>query len=166
MSSGRPTQDPDRLPDPKRVRALAAGLVALAEGMAPGELESLGIAKADIDEVRRIATSDRRLPTARELALAAMSGDLPKEMVLTGYARGQRGIHALAPIVVLRIAAKVDDDQAPGSTRLLIELAKGLGLFTPAEPIAPVNRAALLDLDAERQKPLEVLKAELLQHSA
>ncbi len=156
-----------RVEDLRRVRTLAAGLLSLAEGASPEELENLGIAPGDVAELRAsLATATRAIPSARDLAMSAMSGSLPKELVLTGYARAQRGVHALAPLVVLRMAAKIDDDQAPGSTRLLIEFAKGLGLFTPAEPVSAPKRVALLDLDAERQKPLDVIKAELLRRTA
>lgn len=162
-----PEQRTVRVEDLRKVRTLAAGLLSLADGATAEELENLGIAPAQVEELRKaLQTAERTIPTARELAMAGMSGSLPKEMVLTGYARGQRGIHALAPLVVLRIADKIDNDQAPGSTRLLIELAKGLGLFVPAEPIAAPKRSTLLDLDAEREKPLDVLKAELLRRTA
>lgn len=155
-----------RMADLRRVNALAVGLLSLATGASEADLEALGIKPADVAELKAaIKGNERTIPSARALAMAAMSGDLSKELVLTGYARSQRGIHALAPLVVLRIAEKIDNDQAPGSTRLLIELSKGIGLFTPAEPVDPVKRSALLDLDEERKKPLDVRKAELLRRA-
>ena len=153
--------------DLRRTRRLSAALLVLAENTPAAELETLGIKPEEIVELQRaVECADRSIPTARLTVLATFGGHLSKEMVLTGYARAQRALHALAPLVVLRMAEKVDDDQAPGSTRLLIELAKGLGLLTPAEPVSAAKRTALLDLDGERAKPLDVLKDEILRHSA
>ena len=153
--------------DLRRTRRLSAALLVLAGNATADELATLGITPAEVVELRAaVEAADRAIPTARNTVLATFGGHLSKEMVLTGYARAQRALHSLAPLVVLRMAEKVDDDQAPGSTRLLIELAKGLGLLTPAEPVSAANRTALLDLDGERAKPIDVLKDEILRHSA
>lgn len=167
--SERPTREPASVTveDLRRTRRLSAALLVLAENAPEAELETLGIKPEEVAELRRsVDATERLVPTARNTVLATFGGHLSKEMVLTGYARAQRALHALAPLVVLRMAEKVDDDQAPGSTRLLIELAKGLGLLTPAEPVSAAKRTTLLDLDGERAKPIDVLKDEILRHSA
>jgi len=153
--------------DLRRTRRLSAALLVLAGNTPEDELATLGIRPEEVRELAAsIEATDRAIPTARHTVLATFGGHLTKELVLTGYARAQRALHALAPLVVLRMAEKVDNDQAPGSTRLLIELAKGLGLLTPAEPVSPSTRVAMLDLDEERKKPLDALKDEILRHSA
>lgn len=163
----QPGFQPVREADLRRTRSLAAAMLVLAERASTEDLENLGVTPEDLADVRAVlATQERALPTARNTVLATLSGTVGKEYALTAYARAQRGLHALAPLVVLRLAEKIDDDQAPGSTRVLLELAKGLGLLAPAEPLSAPKRVALFDLEAERGKPLDALKDDVLRHSA
>lgn len=149
--------------DLKRTQQLAAAMLQLAEGATAADLEALGIRPEDVQAVRRhLAASERAVPKARDVALATISGMLGKEFAWAGYVRAQRALHALAPLVVLRMAEKIDNDQAPGSTRILVELAKGLGLLAPAEPVSTASREGLLSLEEERRRPVEDLKAEVL----
>lgn len=153
--------------DLKRTRSLAVGMLALAKNTPEVELEALGIDPEDIAELAAsLDVTEKLLPTAKNTVLASFSGYLTKEMILTGYARAQQALHALAPLVVLRMAEKIDNDQAPGSTRMLLEMAKGLGLLIPAESISAPQRLNLLDLDGERKKPTDVLKDEILRYSS
>ena len=153
--------------DLRRTRSLAVGMLALVQNTPETELTNLGISPEDVAELKEsLAATDRLLPSAKNTVLASFAGYLTKEMVLTGYARAQQALHALAPLVVLRMAAKIDDDQAPGSTRLLLEMAKGLGLLIPAESVSAPKRLELLDLDGERRKPIDVLKDEVLRYSS
>lgn len=153
--------------DLQRTRNLCAAMLVLSEKATTEDLENLGVTPADLSDVRAVLDAQvRALPTARNTVLATLSGTVGKEYALTAYARAQRGLHALAPLVVLRLAEKIDDDQAPGSTRVLLELAKGLGLLAPAEALSAPKRVALFDLETERGKPLDALKNDVLRHSA
>ena len=150
--------------DLRRARANAAALLTLADAATDEELLAIGVTKGQLDELRAAASAaERAIPTAHSLALAALSADVTKDVVLAGYARAQRAIHALAPLVVLRLAHKIDDDQAPGSTRILIELAKGIGLLTPAEPVDPRQRTGLLELEELRTLSTHELKDRILR---
>jgi hypothetical protein len=166
-SRASPGFKPVMLDDLKVVRRRAAALLVLAKNATDAELENLGILRSEVDEVREAAdAAERVIPSARNTVLATFSGDLTKELILSAYTRSQKAIHALGPLVVLRLAEKIDDDQAPGSTRVLLELAKGLGLFVPAEPMAAPQRVSLLSLDELRKQPLSSLKDAVLRDSA
>ncbi len=165
MSSGQAVTTIGRA-DLLRARRQAALMLTLAEGASVDELTDLGIDPLELDALRKASQLEvRELPSARNTVLGTFAQTLTKEMVLTGYARAQQAVHALAPLVVLRLAEKLDNDQAPGSTRILIELAKGLGLLAPAEAVTPQKRMAGLDLEQERAKPLDQLKNEILGYS-
>jgi hypothetical protein len=59
----------------------------------------------------------------------------------------------------------MDDHQAPGSTRVIIEMAKGLGLFVPAEPLKVKDRMDMMDDHAIEKRSDEDLMAEVLKFS-
>lgn len=129
--------------------------------------------RAGIDEVARIELESSielieeeiRAPKAKTMMMAALSSGMSKEMVLTLYHRTISAMHAMAPIVALKLSEKMDDHQAPGSTRVIIEMAKGLGLFVPAEPMAARARGDLLEEDSLASRSSEDLKAEILRAS-
>lgn len=161
--AARPGFRPVSVAELRETRRLQVGLLALAERTTDADLENLGIKPEEVAEMRRsLEATDRAIPSARNLVLGTFTGALDATLVLSAYAKAQRAIHALAPLVVLRVAEKIDNDQAPGNTRLLLELLKGLGLLAPAEPVAPSKRVTLLDLDHERKKPVADLKREVL----
>jgi len=127
--------------------------------------------RAGVDELARIELEgsieaieqEIKAPKAKTMMLAALSSGMSKEMVLTLYHRTISAMHAMAPVVAIKLAEKLDDHQAPGSTRVLIEMARGLGLFVPAEPMAAKNRGDLLEEDSLTKRSSEDLKAEILR---
>lgn len=126
----------------------------LEQGVPPEALAELRNASKELGEIK--------VPRARAMMVAALGDGMTKELVLTLYHRTIRAMHAMAPMVAMKLAEKMDDHQAPGSTRVIIEMAKGLGLFVPAEPIAAKNRMDLMDEDALREQPTEALKDRVL----
>lgn len=102
-------------------------------------------------------------PKAKTMMFAALSAGMSKEMVLTLYHRTVSAMHAMAPIVALKLSEKMDDENAPGSTRVIIEMAKGLGLFVAAEPMAAKNRGDILEEGSLSSRSSEDLKAEILR---
>lgn len=132
----------------------------------PELLEQTGVPASALEDLRDAAIQaprELRIPTATEMLVSALtSPSMDKHLVLTLYHRTLRAIHALAPIVAVVLARKLDDDQAPGSTRVALELAKGIGLLTPAEPIAAKQRMDLMDDKALRSKSDEELREGVL----
>lgn len=131
-------------------------------------LERAGVDPVAETELRASIESietEIKVPKARTMMVAALSAGMSKDLVLTLYHRAVRAMHALAPIVAIKLAEKMDDHQAPGSTRVLIEMAKGLGLFVPAEPMAAKNRGDMLEEESLTGVSSEDLKAEILRSS-
>ena len=121
------------------------------------------IAQAELEGSIEAIETEIKAPKAKTMMLAALSSGMSKEMVLTLYHRTVSAMHAMAPVVALKLAEKMDDHQAPGSTRVIIEMAKGLGLFVPAEPMAAKNRGDILEEDSLSKRSSEDLKAEILR---
>jgi hypothetical protein len=95
---------------------------------------------------------------ATDVAAAMMTANVPGEMSLVLWNRARRALFALAPVVVMRLADKIDDATAPGSERILSEVAKGLGLLVPGEPQDEEKRR-----NAITQKDLKDLSDEELE---
>lgn len=151
----------------RRVGAQAAMLLGLARKMPPDELEALGVRPEHLEALQESIEGIEALPapTAKAMFLAGFSHEVTKELVLTNYHRTILALHACAPVIGYRLMDKVDDYNAPGSTRVLIELAKGLGILQPAEAVSQQKRMALLDLEELRKKPADELRDEILRHS-
>jgi hypothetical protein len=120
------------------------------------------IARIELESAIESIETEVKQPKAKTMMLAALSAGMSKEMVLTLYHRTISAMHAMAPVVALKLAEKMDDHQAPGSTRVLIAMAKGLGLFVSAEPMAARNRGDILAEDSLSGRSAADLKAEIL----
>ena len=123
------------------------------------------IAAAELEGALDAIETEIKIPTAKRMMVAALGAGMTKELVLTLYHRAVRAMHALAPIVALKLAEKMDDHQAPGSTRVIIEMAKGLGLFVPAEPLKVKDRMDMMADGALEERTDEDLRAEVLKFS-
>lgn len=150
----------------KKAGQHAAFLLAMADKMDASELIELGVDPEAIADLRDVTTEiEREIPRARDLMLSALSQGVGRDLALMLHHRAVVSMHALAPLVALRLADKVDDAMAPGSTRVMLEIAKGIGLLQPAEPVSQGKRMAQLDLAELKKKPVEDLKKELLRSS-
>ena len=148
----------------KTARRQAAFLLGMAGKMSETELIELGISSEDLAELHIVQKQiDAELPRARDLMMGALSQGVGRDLALMLHHRAVVSMHALAPLVALRLADKMDDYNAPGSTRVLLEIAKGIGLLQPAEPVSQGKRMAQLDLAELRKKSPEDLKDELLR---
>lgn len=169
--SGSETAPPLTFAAIRKAKTQTALLLGLAQTATDDELRELGIDRAELMELVLDASSAAEavpLPTAKAMFMAGFSKDVTKEFALTVYHRTTLALHAAAPIIVHRLMAKADDHNAPGSTRVLIELAKGLGLLQPAEPLSTKRRMQMLDIDELREKARqdpEALKDEILRRS-
>ena len=123
------------------------------------------MAAAELEGAVEAIETEVRIPTAKRMMVAALGAGMNKELVLTLYHRAVRAMHALAPLVALKLAEKMDDHQAPGSTRVIIEMAKGLGLFVPAEPLKVKDRMDMMADGALDERTDEDLRAEVLEFS-
>lgn len=162
---GTRTGKPVTPQDVKQTVGYARMLVELCD-RDPSLLDEAQVDRADLEELRDAAIQaprELRIPSATEMLVSALtSPSMDKQLVLTLYHRTIRALHALAPIVAVVLARKLDDHQAPGSTRVALELAKGLGLFMPAEPIAAKQRMDLMDDKALRNRSDEDLRNQVL----
>lgn len=133
----------------------------------PDEAHEAGVGKRRVSALRDASDTMRDLETPRmkAVAVAALRGDVTAEAARYGYYRAVRMLHAMAPWIMVKAAEKMDDHQAPGSTRVILELLKGAGVLQPAEPIAARRRLAELDPEALREKDDEDLKAEVLGYT-
>lgn len=77
---------------------------------------------------------------ATDVAAAALVGGIDGAGAFFLWNRTRRTLHALAPLVLMRLADKIDDAGAPGSERILSEVAKGLGLLVPGAPMDDGDR--------------------------
>lgn len=123
------------------------------------------MAAAELEGAVEAIESEVKIPTAKKMMVAALGSGMTKELVLTLYHRAVRAMHAMAPLVALKLAEKMDDHQAPGSTRIIVEMAKGLGLFVPAEPLKVKDRMDMMDDGALERQSDEDLRAEVLKFS-
>lgn len=151
----------------KKAERHLAVLISMAGKVEATELLELGIAPEAVAELRLVHRQMKvSIPRARDLMLSALSQGVGRDLSLMVHHRAVVAMHALAPLVALRLADKVDDFNAKGSTRVLLEIAKGIGLLQPAEPVSQGKRMAQLDLADLRKKTSEELKNELLRTSA
>ena len=90
-----------------------------------------GITPAHIEEGKQ-ALKDMK---ATDVAALMLTSNAPPEVAHVAHNRARRALYALAPVVAMRLADKLDDDRAPGSERILVEVAKGLGLLVPGAPL-------------------------------
>jgi hypothetical protein len=129
------------------------------------------LAKIGLTEITREALEgaarlvDFKMPSCRALMLAGFSGDMDREAVLRNYHRAMGALHGAAPAIVWAAAAKVDDANAPGSTRMIEALLKGIGLLQPAEAVSTKQRLDAIDMAKIRERARTdpaSMKAELL----
>lgn len=151
------------------VRRAGAGLQSLLAiaRRRPDLVAQSGVASEAIQTAETAAAELERWtpPRIRDVALAALSEGITKEEGMLAWHRAQRALQALAPFLVLVAAAKLDDENSPGSTRVLVELMKGLGLLAPAEAVDTSKRFAETDLDRlteEARRDPQALKDKLL----
>jgi hypothetical protein len=167
MAKGVRNQGPVTVSDVVLVHSQSRALLGLLEK------EKDLLARADVDplaaaELRGAVAAietEISIPSAKRMMVAALGSGMSKDLVLTLYHRAVRAMHALAPLVALKLAEKMDDHQAPGSTRVIIEMAKGLGLFVPAEPLKVKDRMDMMDDHAIEKRSDEDLMAEVLKFS-
>ena len=72
---------------------------------------------------------------ATDTVALMLTTNAPPEVAHVAQNRARRALYALAPVVAMRLADKLDDASAPGSERILVEVAKGLGLLVPGAPL-------------------------------
>jgi hypothetical protein len=147
----------------KQSRFLLGVLENEADLLARADVDPL--AAAELQGSIEAIENEIKIPTAKQMMVSSLTAGMGKELVLTLYHRAVRAMHAMAPIVAIKLAEKIDDHQAPGSTRVLIEMARGLGLFIPAEPIAAKNRMDMMDEGALEDRSTEDLRQEALKFS-
>lgn len=139
------------LDDVARVPKLATALLEMAE-RSPESLKAVGLTMED-PEISRLRDAARfRMPTARAMVASAIGQGLVREEILALYYRGMQALHALAPLIVYGLAAKVDDANAPGDRKVMLEIAKGIGLFKPAEAVSSKQRFDELGIDKLRER--------------
>lgn len=105
----------------------------LPENLGPEETATLA---RRLEEARAALVSLR----AEEVAAAMMVGGVQGEASLVLWNHARRALYSLAPIVVMRLAQKLDCEDAPGSERILSEVAKGLGLLVPGTGMTEKQR--------------------------
>ncbi len=154
------------------VRRAAVGLRSLLAigDKRPDLLTQSGIATEVFDKARDAADDLERWtpPRMRDVAIAALAEGITREEGMLAWLRAQRTIQALTPFLVLVAAAKLDDENAPGSTRVLIELLKGTGLLAPAEAQDTSKRFEVTSLDEaekEARRDPQAAKDRLLSHT-
>lgn len=154
--------------DLKRATKWGRALVRMVERQ-PEKAAELGILEEDVELARELCAGNDRLvakvPTAKAMFLTALSGGVTREEVLTRHHNTILAIHNLAAMAGYVAAAKLDDHQAPGSTRVALEILKGTGVLVPAEPMAARKRDELLSEDVLATRDTEDLKAEVLKFS-
>ena len=101
------------------------------DGKLPQDVDegTVEIAKRTISELK-----------ATDVAALMLTENVPGDVALVMWNRARRALYALAPVVVMRLADKLDNAQAPGSERILSEVARGLGLLVPGEPLKATGR--------------------------
>jgi len=118
-------------------------------------------AGADLEAAKK-ALADIK---ATDMAAAALVTQMPGEAALVLWNRARRALHSLAPLVVMRLADKIDSDAAPGNVRILSEMAKGLGLLVPGAPVDDGEREAGITKEDIADMPTEELRRKLLKHA-
>ena len=134
----------------------------------PAQARELGVTDAHVRHLERATKtidSTIRLPRMKAVALAALRGGITAEEAKTGYFLAIRALHAMAPWILMKAAEKMDDHQAPGSTRVILELLKGIGIYQPAEPISAKKRMDQLDSEIVEGISDSDLKNEILDLS-
>lgn len=124
-------------------------------GVTPEQVHALEIAQ---EQLRRSV----KLPRMKAVAMAALRGGISAEEAKVGYFLAIRAFHAMAPWILVKAAEKMDDHQAPGSTRVILEMLKGSGIFQPAEPISRKKRLDQLTEEIVDDLPVEELRNRVL----
>jgi len=157
-----PARPPTCVPVTKQEMKDAAtqmrAVVALAretEGFDEFEIQDLEGSAEDLDKLT--------VPSMRNVALAAMSGEVSTEVVLQSYHRAIVGLHTAAPLLVLKALELAEGGD--GNATIVLGLLKGLGLLVPAEPMAAKDRGALVDNSALRALPTDELRRRVLEDS-
>lgn len=98
----------------------------------------------DTGAERAMAEAQRLLRdlSATDMAGASLVGGIDGAGAYVLWNRARRALHSLAPVVLMRLADKIDDAESPGSERILVEVAKGLGLLVPGAPVDDQSREA------------------------
>ena len=118
----------------------------------------------DIDQAAlEVATQTLKDLRGTDMAAAALLTNMPGEAALVLWNRARRALHSLAPVVMMRLAAKMDDSKAPGNTRVLIEIAKGIGLLVPAAPQDETDRETNLQKRDLADMPTAELRRRILE---
>ena len=100
---------------------------------------------------------------ARDAVAAAMLTNMPGEAALILWNRARRALHSLAPVVSMRLAGKMDSAGAPGDTRVLLEVAKGIGLLSQAAPMDEGERGSAITRKDVGDIPTAELRRRLLE---
>jgi hypothetical protein len=100
---------------------------------------------------------------ATDMAAAALVTQMPGEAAFVMWNRARRALHAIAPLVVMRLADKIDSASAPGSERILSEVARGLGLLVPGAPVDEGEREGAITKGDLADLPTDELRRKLLK---
>lgn len=166
IPTGSRRGSPLSVADVRRAGAQARALLDLVD-RSDKDLTTLGISEAAYDELETAASRYERfrMPSCRALMAATLGGGLTKDVVLLNYNRAMMAIHGFAPAVAYLLAWKMDDENAPGSTKVLLAVAAGIGLLQPAEAVSTHKRLDALDMEKLRERARTDpagMKAELL----
>ncbi len=164
MAKARRKDGPVTVQDILAVRTQSLTLLGMLE-----EERDL-LARADVDPIAALELKgavaaiegEIKIPSAKQMMVASLTSGLSKDLILTLYHRATQAMHAMAPIVAFKLAEHMDDAKAKGNPRVLIAIAKGIGLFVPAEPIKTKDRMDLMDKTSIQDRTDEDLRAELL----
>ena len=115
----------------------------------------------DIDAARE----NLKTLKATDVAAASLLGDMPGEAALVAHNRSRRALYALSPLVLMRLADKLEDANAPGSERTILAMAKGLGLLTEGSPVSDADREAAITKADLADVPTDELRRRLLAHT-
>lgn len=158
-------EDPITIDDVRMAGRQAAALLEIVDS-SERELAEVGLTRREVRELEKAAKlATFRMPSARAFMLAALGNGMTQDVVLANYHRAVRAVHGMAPFVAWKLADKLDDENAPGSTRVLLEVAKGIGLLAPAQAQSSEQRLADLDFESLKQRAKKdpaALKAEIL----
>lgn len=121
------------------------------------------VAREGVSEAARLANF--KMPSCRAMMLAGLAGGMDRDAITLVYHRAQVAYHAALPALLWLAMQKADDENAPGSTKVILALLEGSGLLQPAEAVSVKKRLDQIDFDKLRERAKldpAGLKAEIL----
>lgn len=108
------------------------------------------------------AFENASIPTARQLARAALVGAIEGTGIYMLWNRARRAFMAAAPSVMDMFLEKMEKGAAcPYSERLLVESMKGMGMLQQSEPIDDAARTKMLTSDEVQELTDDELRERL-----